>query len=159
MFWIEKKIDIRPKVNVQSMADIFTGLASNSPMVFSDMKNIILHEFTIRQISKFRASEKSIDVEFSRRSKKYAEMFAKVKMQFIGKLDIPYEVNITVSMKYENKFTFDCYVKDAIWTFIYSSLVTTDELTRLYPDGMKIPSELYVDDKIQPTLKLISKNN
>ena len=69
MLWAEKKIDIRPNVNVQFMDEIFTGLASNSPMVFSDMKNIILHEFTIRQISKFRARENSIDVEFSRRSK------------------------------------------------------------------------------------------
>ena len=158
MFWKEKITVIKPAIQMKALIEIFKELLPVSPLSFTEFRGVNVQDFTIRRVSKFRVREKSIDIDFCRKSKENAEMEAVVKMRFIGRLDIPYEVTIRMSIVYENKFTFDYYVKNAAWTYIYSLLVTTNELTRLYPDGMVIPTELYVDDKIQPVLKLITKN-
>lgn len=154
MIFKEKRNYITPEVHIEVLQDIF--VKSETPLKYDDIKRFHVYEFSIHQTSKYLARENSIDIKFDRSSKENAEMNAKVKMRFVGRLNIPYEVNINFIVEYTNKFTLDCYIKNAMWTYIYSLLVVTDELTRLYPSGMKIPTELYVDDKIQPALELIS---
>ena len=156
MIFKENKVLINQELQVQALEDIFSTMEGDSPLVFNDIKNFHVQDFTIQRVSKYRAREKSIDIDFTRNTKKNAEMTANVRMRFVGRLDLPYEVNIKITVEYTNKFTLDCYIKNLMWTYAYSMLARTKDLYRLYPKGMKIPTELYVDDKIQPALKLIS---